>query len=251
MPTTKYNYYHINYRSIVNIVKEIVHSYSLRMSHTVYSYEYSSKSTYFQNRPKMNGLKYKLHKMQEKIESEERDNSNRASFMCPNCQKTFTDLEVSFNFIKKHGRHAINLSLIWLRNLENIWETTLIRNSNANPRKALEWGICMSFGMEILNESFTSFWLFGSWSPGFSWNGVYLPDRHPARIPRTDSMRRRRTTGRPIHLKLPNPRPRNFNNVCRWINYWIQWVENLFVHFATQKSKKILRTDRKLIQEQC
>ena len=33
--------------------------------------------------------------MQEKIESEERDNSNRASFMCPNCQKTFTDLEVS------------------------------------------------------------------------------------------------------------------------------------------------------------
>lgn len=59
MPTTKYNYYHINYRSIVNIVK------------------------------------YKLHKMQEKIESEERDNSNRASFMCPNCQKTYTDLEVN------------------------------------------------------------------------------------------------------------------------------------------------------------
>ena len=27
MPTTKYNYYHINYRSIVNIVKEIVHLY--------------------------------------------------------------------------------------------------------------------------------------------------------------------------------------------------------------------------------
>ena len=45
----------------------------------------------------INGSKYKLHKMQEKIESEERDNSNRASFMCPNCQKTFTDLEVSLN----------------------------------------------------------------------------------------------------------------------------------------------------------
>ena len=26
MPTTKYNYYHINYRSIVNIVKELVNS---------------------------------------------------------------------------------------------------------------------------------------------------------------------------------------------------------------------------------
>ena len=54
-----------------------------------------SKPTFLSNRPKMNDSKYKLHKMQEKIESEERDNSNRASFMCPNCQKTFTDLEVS------------------------------------------------------------------------------------------------------------------------------------------------------------
>ena len=47
---TKYNYYFINYRAIVNVVK------------------------------------YKLHKMQEKIESLERDNSNRASFICPNCK---------------------------------------------------------------------------------------------------------------------------------------------------------------------
>lgn len=59
LPTTKYNYYHINYRSIVNIVK------------------------------------YKLHKMQEKIEADERDNSNRASFMCPQCQSTYTDLQVN------------------------------------------------------------------------------------------------------------------------------------------------------------
>ena len=55
----------------------------------------------------INGSKYKLHKMQEKIESEERDNSNRASFMCPNCQKTFTDLEVSLNI-------TIITSITWI-----------------------------------------------------------------------------------------------------------------------------------------
>lgn len=42
---TKYNYYFINYRAIVNVVK------------------------------------YKLHKMQEKIESQERDNSNSVIYM--------------------------------------------------------------------------------------------------------------------------------------------------------------------------
>jgi len=56
---TKYNYYFINYRAIVNVVK------------------------------------YKLHKMREKIESEERDNSNRASFVCPQCQSSYTDLQVN------------------------------------------------------------------------------------------------------------------------------------------------------------
>ena len=56
---TRYNYYFINYRAIVNVVK------------------------------------YKLHKMREKIESEERDNSNRASFVCPQCQSSYTDLQVN------------------------------------------------------------------------------------------------------------------------------------------------------------
>jgi len=57
--TTKFTYFHIDYRSIVNIVK------------------------------------YKLHKMQEKIESDERDNSNRASFVCPSCKNAYTDLQVN------------------------------------------------------------------------------------------------------------------------------------------------------------
>jgi len=59
LPQIKYTYYFINYRSIVNVVK------------------------------------YKLHKMQEKIESEERDNSNRASFVCPSCKSSYTDLQVN------------------------------------------------------------------------------------------------------------------------------------------------------------
>lgn len=54
---TKHNYYFINYKIFVNVVK------------------------------------YKLDHMRRKIELEERDNTSRASFKCPSCEKTFTDLE--------------------------------------------------------------------------------------------------------------------------------------------------------------
>lgn len=67
----KVNYYYINYKTFVNIVK------------------------------------YKLDLMRKRMETEERDATSRASFKCPNCIKTFTDLEVSFvdewgkrNFLK-------------------------------------------------------------------------------------------------------------------------------------------------------
>ncbi|RWS22029.1 General transcription factor IIE subunit 1-like protein [Leptotrombidium deliense] len=55
--TTRQNYYFINYRAFVNVVK------------------------------------YKLDHMRRKIETEERDNTSRASFVCTVCKKTFTDLE--------------------------------------------------------------------------------------------------------------------------------------------------------------
>lgn len=55
---TRHNYYYINYRSICNIIK------------------------------------YKLHHIHKKIETQERDLTNRASFRCPTCQSTYTDLEV-------------------------------------------------------------------------------------------------------------------------------------------------------------
>lgn len=55
--TTKHNYYFINYKMFVNVIK------------------------------------YKLDHMRRKIEMEERDNTSRASFKCPKCLKTFTDLE--------------------------------------------------------------------------------------------------------------------------------------------------------------
>lgn len=53
----KVNYYFINYKSFVNVVK------------------------------------YKLDLMRKRLETEERDATSRASFKCPNCLKTFTDLE--------------------------------------------------------------------------------------------------------------------------------------------------------------
>jgi len=53
----KVNYYFINYKSLVNVVK------------------------------------YKLDHMRKRMETQERDATNRASFKCTNCIKTFTDLE--------------------------------------------------------------------------------------------------------------------------------------------------------------
>ena len=55
--TTKHNYYFINYSVFVNVVK------------------------------------YKLDHMRRKIETEERDATNRASYKCKKCEKCFTDLE--------------------------------------------------------------------------------------------------------------------------------------------------------------
>jgi transcription initiation factor TFIIE subunit alpha len=54
---TRQNYHYINYRAFVNVVK------------------------------------YKLDHMRRKIETEERDNTSRASFVCSKCGKTYTDLE--------------------------------------------------------------------------------------------------------------------------------------------------------------
>lgn len=54
---TRQNYYYINYKVFVNVVK------------------------------------YKLDHMRRKIETEERDSTSRASFRCTGCSKSFTDLE--------------------------------------------------------------------------------------------------------------------------------------------------------------
>lgn len=61
----KVNYYFINYKSFVNVVK------------------------------------YKLDLMRKRLETEERDATSRASFKCPGCLKTFTDLEADqlFDFM--------------------------------------------------------------------------------------------------------------------------------------------------------
>ncbi|KAK3098814.1 hypothetical protein FSP39_023331 [Pinctada imbricata] len=67
---TRHNYYFINYLVFVNVVR------------------------------------YKLDHVRRKIELEERDNTSRASFRCPSCEKTFTDLEVNdlFDFMSQTFR---------------------------------------------------------------------------------------------------------------------------------------------------
>ncbi|XP_066172866.1 general transcription factor IIE subunit 1-like [Sylvia atricapilla] len=57
--STKNNYYYINYKVLVDVVK------------------------------------YKLDQVRRKIEADERDSATRASFKCPSCSSTYTDLEVN------------------------------------------------------------------------------------------------------------------------------------------------------------
>lgn len=65
--TTRHNYYFINYSVFVNVVK------------------------------------YKLDHMLKKLEMQEREATNRASYQCPQCQKTFTDLEADQLFDPMSG----------------------------------------------------------------------------------------------------------------------------------------------------
>ncbi|NXM71873.1 T2EA factor, partial [Serilophus lunatus] len=57
--STRHNYYYINYKVLVNVVK------------------------------------YKLDHIHRKIEADERDSTTRSSFICPSCSSTYTDLEVN------------------------------------------------------------------------------------------------------------------------------------------------------------
>lgn len=68
--STRHNYYFIGYQVFVNVVK------------------------------------YKLDHVRRKIEMEERDNTSRASFKCPSCCKSYTDLEADqlFDFMSQTFR---------------------------------------------------------------------------------------------------------------------------------------------------
>ncbi|XP_063257284.1 general transcription factor IIE subunit 1-like [Prinia subflava] len=57
--STRHNYYYINYKTLVDVVK------------------------------------YKLDHVRRKIEVDERDSATRSSFKCPSCSSTYTDLEVN------------------------------------------------------------------------------------------------------------------------------------------------------------
>ncbi|NXG45101.1 T2EA factor, partial [Psilopogon haemacephalus] len=57
--STRHNYYYINYKVLVDVVK------------------------------------YKLDHMRRKIEADERDSTTRSSFKCPSCSSTYSDLEVN------------------------------------------------------------------------------------------------------------------------------------------------------------
>ncbi len=57
----------------------------------------------------VNVVKYKLDHMRKKMETSERDATNRSSFKCTSCTKTFTDLEVIilFSILNTHNYSCI------------------------------------------------------------------------------------------------------------------------------------------------
>lgn len=109
----KVNYYYINYKTFVNVVK------------------------------------YKLDLMRKRMETEERDATSRASFKCPNCQKTFTDLEVRVFCLRGNWNGDLNnafyyrpincLTLIQVNFVVPFVEVPWKRTCQHCPKKILDY----------------------------------------------------------------------------------------------------------------
>lgn len=69
----------------------------------------SITTTFF--RVLVNVVKYKLDHMRRRIETDERDSTNRASFRCPCCFSTFTDLEANQLFNPMTGKDLKMISV--------------------------------------------------------------------------------------------------------------------------------------------
>uniref|UniRef100_T1II69 HTH TFE/IIEalpha-type domain-containing protein n=1 Tax=Strigamia maritima TaxID=126957 RepID=T1II69_STRMM len=68
----------------------------------------------------VNTLKYKLDQMRRKIETDERNSTNsRAMFKCPQCKKTFGELEVDLLFDRKTGEFHCTACNSILTEIEN------------------------------------------------------------------------------------------------------------------------------------
>lgn len=92
--TTRHNYYFINYR-FVFLKLPFIRTDSVHINlYICNSY-----------RVMVNVVKYKLDHMRRRIETDERDSTNRASFRCPCCFSTFTDLEANQLFDPMTGKN--------------------------------------------------------------------------------------------------------------------------------------------------
>ncbi|KAJ7315833.1 hypothetical protein JRQ81_001995 [Phrynocephalus forsythii] len=99
--TTRHNFYFINYRLLVNVVK------------------------------------YKLDHMRRRIVTDERDSTNRASFRCPMCFSTFTDLEANQLFDARKGIFRCTFC-----------ETEVEEDESAMPKKDA-WTLVARFNEQI------------------------------------------------------------------------------------------------------
>lgn len=87
--TTRHNYYFINYRSCSSLITNLCFDRMNRGCLVFFNHQSDA------SRLLVNVVKYKLDHMRRRIETDERDSTSRASFRCPCCSSTFTDLEAN------------------------------------------------------------------------------------------------------------------------------------------------------------
>ncbi len=84
----------INYNVLINHSIQRIESIVSSTSTTGDKKNITMQYYYINYKVFVNVVKYKLHRIREKIQTEERKSRNRMLYVCPHCHNTYTDLDV-------------------------------------------------------------------------------------------------------------------------------------------------------------
>lgn len=150
--TTRHNYYFINYRWCSSFATW--HG----LAKTFFTIKWFglvlSNDSLVLLRLLVNVVKYKLDHMRRRIETDERDSTNRASFRCPCCFSTFTDLEANQLFDPMTGmaQGLFPSRLRTTRQQVELWASMKILNA----RRKLTVGLKVHFLIKF-NKNYTEY----------------------------------------------------------------------------------------------